>query len=143
MGIFTSLFGRKVQAQPPARKEIAVLLGVAKFEIEVQVGEQHQAALETICAPRKPRGVNRLETARLVLEQKNPLDKNAVRVEIRGRPVGYLCHEDAILCRQQLIARGQPHADAQCQATIRGGWISSDGRKGDYEVWLDLPTWQS
>jgi hypothetical protein len=87
-------------------------------------------------------GVNRFETARLVLEQKNPLDKNAVRVEIRGKPVGYLCHEHAILCRQQLIARGKPHADAQCQATIRGGWISSDGRKGDYEVWLDLPSWQ-
>ena len=143
MGIFTSLFGSKVQAQSPARKEIAVLVGVAKFEIEVQVGEQHQATLEAICGPRKSKGVNRLETARVILEQKNPLDKNAVRVELRGKPVGYLRHEDAILCRQQLIARGQPHADGQCQATIRGGWISSDGRKGDFEVWLDLPNWQS
>ena len=141
MGLFANLFSLKVQEKPASQKEIVVLMGVAKFEIEVAVGESQQAALEAICGPRKPRGVNRFETARLILEDKNPHDLNAVRVEIRGKRVGYLNHQAAILCREQLITKGAPKADGQCQAAIRGGWISSDGRKGDFEVWLDLPSW--
>lgn len=141
MGLFTNLFAPKAQDQSSSRKEVVVLLGVAKFEVELRVEDRHQAALEAICGPRLPEGVNRFETARLILEDKNPLDKNAVRVEIRGKAVGYLNPEEAVSCRERLRARGTPNAKGQCQAVIRGGWLSSDGRKGPYEVWLDLPTW--
>jgi hypothetical protein len=47
--------------------------------------------------------------------------KNAVRVEIRGKRVGYLSPEAAIQYRRQLIARGKPNANGQCQAVIKGG----------------------
>jgi len=140
MGLFTNLFSLKVQEKPSGKKEVLVLTGAAKFEQEITVAEHHQATLEAICGPRVSRGVNRFETARLLSEYKNPRDKNAVRVEIRGKQVGYLKFEDAMLYRQQLNARGLPKAIGQCQAVIRGGWLSSDGRKGPYEVWLDLPT---
>jgi hypothetical protein len=139
MSLFANLFSLKVQERPSSKKEIVVLMGVAKFDIEVAVEEHHQAALEVICGPRKPRGVNRFETALLIFEEKYPEDKKPVRVEIRGKVVGYLNAEDAITYRMQLIAAGKPKATGQCQATIRGGWLSSDGRKGPYEVWLDLP----
>ncbi len=137
MGLFTSLFSGNVQKKPAAKQEIVVLLGIAKFEQQIAVVDQ--PTLEAICGPRVPRGVNRFETAWLYLEDKNPHDKNAIRVQIRGKQAGYLHHEDAMLYRQYLTASGKPGAIGQCQAVIRGGWLSSDGRKGPYEVWLDLP----
>ena len=141
MNLFSGLFSPKMLEKPAGRKEIITLAGAAKFEVELRVEEKDQAALEAICGPRVSRGVNRFETARLILEEKNPRDKNTVRVEIRGKQVGCLYSEEAISCREQFMARGKPNAIGQCQAVIRGGWVSSDGRTGPYEVWLDLPTW--
>src|SRR5688572_11166721 len=139
MSLLTSLFYSKVPEQSAVKEKVIFLLGIGNFELEI-VGEAlYQAALEAICGPRGPQGINRFETAGLILEDKNPHDKNAVRVEIRRKPVGYLNRETAILYRQQLKARGTPTAIAQCQVVIRGGWLSSDGRKGLYKVWLDLP----
>ena len=138
MGIFTNLLSLNVQAKPASKKDIVVLLGAAKFEHEVIVGEEHQAALEAICGKRVSRGVNRFETARLFVEDKNRDNLNAVRVEIRGKPVGYLAPVDAVAFREHLSRKGLPKAIGECQAVIHGGWISSDGRKGDYEVSLDL-----
>jgi hypothetical protein len=140
MGLFTSLFSPKVQQKPAVKKELVMLIGNAKFELEITGEERFQTALEAICGPRSPRGVNRLETAWLILEDLNPRDKNAVCVVIRGKRIGYLSPETAIQYRRQLIARGKPRADGQCQAVIKGGWISSDGRKGPYCVWLDIPS---
>lgn len=140
MGLFTNLFSSKAQQKPSVKKEIVILIGNAKFELEITEEERYQAALEAICGPRVARGVNRFETAWLILDDQNPRDKNAVCIVIRGKRVGYLSAEAAILYRRQLIARGQPRADGQCQAAIKGGWISSDGRKGPYCVWLDIPS---
>lgn len=138
MGLFTSLFSSQVQEQPSGKKEVALLMGIGNFDLEI-IGEAHyQAALEAICGPRVHNGINRFETAWLIMDDQNPRDKNAVRVEIRRKLVGYLSPEAAILYRQQLKARGTPKAHGQCQAVIRGGWVSSDGRKGPYRVSLDI-----
>jgi len=139
MGLFASLFVSKAPEQSSGKKEFIYLMGSAKFELEITGEEHYQAALEALCGPRVPRGVNLYETASLKLEDKNAQDKNAVRVEIRGKQVGYLSPNAASLLREQLIARGIPKGVGQCAALIRGGWISSDGRKGPYEVWLDTP----
>jgi hypothetical protein len=139
MGIFTNLFSPKTQEKASSRKAIISLTGGLKFELEVAEAEQYQAALEALGGARVPKGISRFETAQLILDNKNPRDPNSVCVEIRGKQVGCLHLEDAIRYRHQLIVKGTPNAIGQCQAVIRGGWISSDGRKGDYEVWLDLP----
>ena len=139
MGLFTNLFSLNVQQKPASKPETAVLLGIAKFEHQIVVEAGHQTALETICGPRVARGINRFETAWLYLDDKNPHNPYAVRVQIHGKGVGYLYHKDAVLYRQYLMAKGMPKGVGQCQAVIRGGWLSSDGRKGPYEVWLDLP----
>ena len=139
MSLFTSLFASQAPAQPSTRKELVYLSGAARFEIENTGEEQYQDALEAICGPRVRTGINRYETALLKLEDKNPHDQNAVRVEILGKQIGYLSPKAAILYRQLLIVRGMPKGIGQCAAVIRGGWVSSDGRKGPYYVWLDLP----
>jgi hypothetical protein len=139
MGIFTNLFSPKTQAKTSGRNEIIALTAGLKFELEVVGTEQYQSVLQAIGGPRAPRGVSRFETAQLILDNKNPNDPNAVYVEIRGKKVGSLHLEDAIRYRHRLIVKGTPNAIGQCQAVIRGGWLSSDGRQGDYEVWLDLP----
>lgn len=134
MSLFSSLFSSKTLEPASGKKELVYLMGTATFKVEILGDEHHQAVLETICGPRRPQGVNCFETATLILE-----DKNAVRVEIRQKRVGYLGPEAASLVRQKLIARGLPKGVGQCAAVIRGGWVSSDGRKGPYKVWLDLP----
>src|SRR6476469_1279034 len=134
MSLFASFFSSKVADQPSGKKELVYLMGMAKFDIEIMGTEHYQAVLRTICGPGKPQGAKCYETASLKLE-----DKNAVRVEIEGKRIGYLSPETASLFRQELTARGMPRGVGQCAALIRGGWISSDGRKGPYEVWLDLP----
>ncbi len=76
-------------------------------------------------------------TAYLVLEDDNPGDPNAVRVEINYLIVGYLSGDDAILYRQSLARLGMPSEIGQCQATIAGR------RDRDYDalnlgVWIDI-----
>jgi hypothetical protein len=114
-------------------------MGQFKYDIEVTGEKNYQAALETICGPRVPTGIQRYETAWLIQEDQDPQSKNKVRVEIRGRTVGYLNPGSAIKYRRHLESQGTPEADGQCQALIQGGWVSSDGRKGLYSVSLDLP----
>ena len=140
MGLFTSLFVSKAAERSSGKKELLYLMGAAKFELEISGEEQYQTVLESLSGPRVPKGVNLYETASLKLEDNNPQDKNAVRVEILGKQVGYLNPKAARLFREQLRARGIPTGVGQCAAVIRGGWVSSDGRKGPYKVWLDTPT---
>ena len=139
MGLFAGFFSSNVQEQPSDKQEVVTLMGMGNFEIRILGEAYYQTALEALCGPRVPRGVSRFETAWLLLEDINPHNRNAVRVEIRRKTVGYLSREAAIRYREHLRAQGRPNANGQCQAVIRGGWESSDGRKGDYLVWLDLP----
>ena len=139
MSLFTSLFSLKAHEKPRGKKEVLILTGGQRFDLEVAEVEQYQSALEALGGPPVARGLNRFETAQLILDNRNPRDPNSVHVEIRGKQVGSLRFEDAIRYRHQLIVKGTPNAISQCRAAIRGGWISSDGRKSDYEVWLDLP----
>lgn len=136
MSLFTSLFSSKPAEQSSGKKELVYLMGIGSYKVEILREEHYQTALEAICGPRRTQGVNSFETASLIVD-----NKNAVRVEIRRKHVGYLNPVVASLFRQQLAARGMPKGIGQCSAVIRGGWLSSDGRKGPFKVFLDLPTW--
>jgi hypothetical protein len=105
------------------------------------VGESHyQVALEAICGPRTEDGANRVVEGWLVLEDTNPYDALAVRVDIDGHPVGYLSRANARAYREQLAAQGVTALRASCLARIRGGWDRGPDDKGYYGVFLDLPT---
>jgi hypothetical protein len=59
--------------------------------------------------------------ARLILEDENPYDRKAVRVEVDGGTVGHLSREDAREYRRLLQKAGKPRAIGICKARIRGG----------------------
>ena len=140
MGLFTGIFSSKGLDKKSDEHEIFFLTGDQQYGVQVIVGERSQASLEALCGPRQAGGVKRVDTAWLLLEEENSRYKNAVRVEIRGRQVGYLNSEAASRYRRLLAERNTPAASGQCQAMITGGGVSSDGRKGLYEVWLDAPS---
>lgn len=125
-------------ATPAPDSDIALLRGNGEFALEV-VGESfHQAALESICGPRTEESVYQQHTASLILENDNPKDKNAVRIEIQGKTVGYLSRDVAKRYREQIKKGGMPGATGECQAVIKGGWQRGENI-GAYGVWLDIP----
>src|SRR5947207_8334420 len=96
MGFFGRLFGvgQSPLASAP-RAERIDLEGSGAFTLAI-VGESHyQQALEQICGPRSDEGEDRRVEAGLVLEDGNPYDALAVRVDIQGLTVGYLSREHA------------------------------------------------
>lgn len=117
------------------------LVGNGQYAIPI-VGESfYQENLEAICGPRKARGEKRIVEARLIFDDDNPHDKNAIRVEIEGKHVGYLSREMAVQYRQQVKKLNYTGATGVCSAQIRGGWrrTTADGvDEGFYGVWLDM-----
>lgn len=75
----------------------------------------------------------------LVLENSNPHDENAVRVEIDGALIGYLSRENAPRYRADLAAAGASAATVRCQARIVGGFETATGERANFGVRLDLP----
>ena len=107
------------------------------------VGESHyQDAFERICGPRDEDGENREVVAVLSLDNDNPYDSDAVRVEVNGRTVGYLNRQDAKVYRELLSAAGCTDS-LQCLGLIRGGWERGRRDRGHYGIYLDLPIYDS
>ncbi len=105
------------------------------FSSEV-VGESHyQRNLRSITGGKTPDGVEKFFEAELVLEDSNPHDKNAVRVDIQGMTVGYLSRERALRWRK-LQTRSKIR---KCPAVVRGGWDRGPDDQGHFGVWLKLP----
>jgi hypothetical protein len=104
------------------------------FDAEV-VGESHyQSNLSKLTGGRTPDGVEKVMTATLVLEDSNPYDRYAVRVDIDGLTVGYLPKEAARAWRQKGASDR-----FTCPALICGGWDRGADDKGYFGVRLDLP----
>ena len=142
MGFLARLFGSDETLTPAATPlqpgDRLVLEGPNAFALPI-VGESHyQEALERICGPRTEEGEDRLVEARLILEDQNPHDSLAVRVDINGMTVGYLSREHARMYRRGLSKGGYATVNAYCQAVIRGGWDRGEGDRGFYGVYLDL-----
>ncbi|MFC2081089.1 hypothetical protein ACFLR8_02645 [Bacteroidota bacterium] len=114
--------------------------GPGTYEYEV-VGESHyQKELNRICGGRTYEGHEKTVQARLIHDDNNPHDAQAVRIEIEGLTVGHLNRDDARNYRKQLADSGNPGIDAVCSAIIVGGWDRGDGDTGYFGVKLDIPT---
>jgi hypothetical protein len=138
MNLLKKLFGGTKSAEPEA--EVVTLTGSGDFGLEVMSVAFYEDNLERICGPRTDQGENRIVPARLVLEDTNPKDPEAVRVEVNDLQVGYLNRSFAHQYRQQLKQTGHPRAIGVCSAKITGGWKRKSGKRaGLYEVWLDIP----
>jgi len=116
------------------------LKGPGEYEFDI-VGESHyQKNLSKITGGKTVDGVQHRTHARIVMEDDNPYDKKAVRVDIEGRTVGHLAKADARHYRRQMKKLGHEDADAICDAMIIGGWKRSRKDTGSFGVKLDLPT---
>ena len=139
MSLFTNLFSSIIPKPRSSKQEVVYLSGDDSYGMEITREGDYQAALEDLCGSRLPQGVSHFETAWLVVnDNRTGSNNNAVRVEIRGRQVGYLSLEDTIQYRRYLSTKGMPKAHGQCRAVIKGGWVNSDGGKGPYYVALDI-----
>jgi hypothetical protein len=106
------------------------------------VGESHyQDALQLVCGTRKEEGENREVSAVLSLEDSNPYDPDAVRIDVNGRTVGYLNRQDARTYRELLSAIGCDDS-LECRGVIRGGWDRGAKDRGYYGIYLDLPIYE-
>lgn len=95
------------------------------------VGEQsYQANLRKIAGSKQENSKYVEVTARVVSEPFNAYDKNAVKIEISGLTVGYLCRDDAKLLAGKVINKTVP-------ALINGGWLDDDS-EGSYGVKLGI-----
>lgn len=100
------------------------------------VGEAHyQEALEGLAGPKTETGVNHECEVLLVCERANKFDKNAVRVEVSGKAVGYLSRDDAESFREMLADEEVSGAKVKASARITGGWRREDG-EGNYGIAL-------
>jgi hypothetical protein len=103
------------------------------------VGESHyQEALEAVCGGRDEDGVDRVLDACLTLEDSNPYDPQAVRVDIGGKTVGYLSRDDARRFRQKRAEDSQTADTTPCKARVKGGWDRGADDRGNFGVWLNI-----
>lgn len=138
--LFLIYFFRKVSLQKHEEIPVGNLSGPGTFAIPIVGESRYQKALEEICGGKTPDGSNKTSTATLILEDSNPYDKKAVRVDIENKTVGYLSRDLAREYREKLKQAGHPQLVGNCQAVIRGGWKRKNGDTGHFGVWLDLPT---
>lgn len=115
------------------------ITGPGQFAVDVVGVSRRQDALAAVVERHGRRGRTVTVDAILVLEDSNPHDANAVRVEIDGALIGYLSRDNARRYRADLAAAGQPQATVRCKARIVGGFETSDGERAHFGVRLDLP----
>lgn len=118
---------------------VGTLEGSGAFAVDVVGESRYQDALERICGGRTTQSAEKFVTATLVLEDENPHDSQAVRIDIEGSPVGYLARDLARQYRRRLVEAGHPSLIGRCDAVIRGGWRDARSQ-GSFGVKLDLPT---
>jgi hypothetical protein len=135
-GIIRRCFG--AGARISESDPLGTFRGCGKFGIQI-VGESHyQEALERISGGRTKDGVELYVKANLILEDSNPHDGSAVRVDIQAETVGYLSRHDARKYREALRNAGHPRLIGSCDAVIRGGWYRGRRDMGYFGVRLDL-----
>lgn len=113
-------------------KKIPHLNGHGDYDLEIVGESNYQDALKRIA---HGRGGVRLECrAEMYLESDNKYDRNAVRVSIDGKTVGYLSREMAVEMRRSLGTAG---LDKDGQRVTIDAIVVGGGDKL-YGVWLDM-----
>jgi hypothetical protein len=125
---------KQARPQPP----LPTIQGKDYYEKRVVGTMRYQDVLERICGGKTEESAEEYVTAVLVLEDDNPKDNQAVRVEMGGATVGYLSRRDAREYREWLQRQGRMAPMVKCKAVIVGGWDKGDGDEGHFGVRLDL-----
>src|SRR5690606_6450194 len=115
------------------------LPGPGTYDFDIVGESKYQDALESICGGRTEESAEHLAMAFLYLEDSNPYDNMAVRVEIDGLTVGYLSRDNARSYRAQLKQLGQERIVCRCNAKEGGGWRPSRADPGHFGGKRELP----
>jgi hypothetical protein len=115
------------------------ITGPGEFAVDVVGVSRRQDGLARIVEIHGRSGRTVTVDALLVLEDTNPHDANAVRVEIDGHMIGYLSRDNARRYRADLTAANTPTATVRCKARIVGGFETASGERAHFGVRLDLP----
>ena len=126
------------KAYKERQAEVIELSGNGKFNFEIVGESNYQGALEMICGGRDEESAKQRAEASLVLENDNPYDDKAVRIDISGKTVGYLSKVNARKYREFLVIRNYGNIVGVCQAIVVGGWSRSKEETGSFGVKLDL-----
>ncbi len=102
------------------------------------VGESYyQDSIKSLAGPNGEYVRNKKYQAFLMLEDDNPHDSQAVRVDIEGMTVGYLGRDDARSFRCKLSAKKLDGQMTACKAWITGG-RGPNGGKRSYGICLGI-----
>jgi HIRAN domain len=109
------------------------------YEVQVVGESNYQDVLEAVSGGRTPDGARvPLVTAALVREPRNRYDRNAVRVDVGGRCVGYIPRDLAPSFGAVLAKVGEAGIPPTCRAWLRGGWDRGVLDRGHFGIVLDL-----
>lgn len=127
---------------PDAVRARALIFDRSDAHVVEVVGESfHQRELEALAGGRGPDGVERSEhVAGLMMEPSNPVDRNAIEVQINGMAVGHLSRADAIAYHPVLERLARNRLMMGCPAVLTGGWDRGDGDRGSIGVRLPVGT---
>lgn len=115
------------------------LRGPGTYDIAIMGVSRYRSSLEKICGGRSREQGDKQVEAVLVLEDTNPHDNNAVRVDVQGNTVGYLSSDLAREYRQRLKEGGYLRIRGVCDAKITGMLDHGGGDRVRFSVRLDLP----
>lgn len=129
-----------IRSRQSGEMAIPRLVGTGEYAVEVVGNADYLDGLEAICGRRTEGGVNMMLRAHLTLLNDDRFEKQAIRVSIRGRTVGFLPQANARDFRRAAMYVGLGRTLVfECAAIIRGGHGARHSANGTYSVWLDLP----
>jgi len=112
---------------------------IEPYPLQVVGESYHRENIESLFSFVDDEGVNQDDfIAQLILEDQNPNDPQAVRVEIDHKIVGHLSRPNAITYRDRFSELRKPTAIGSCYASIKGGFRKKDDEVTDFGVRLDL-----
>lgn len=122
----------------PIKKKVCKLLGDGEFAFDI-VGEAfYQDNLCSISGEKQEVSKSYKCTAEISHEPSNKYDKNAMRVTIQGKVVGYLDRDTASDFKEFIARQGLMSCSFEVEACVVGGWLDDDS-SGHYGVRLNLP----
>lgn len=112
------------------------LVDLGRFAFDIVGESNYQGNLWRVAQTAHPEhGARVIEPVYVVLEDENPYDGNAVRVDMMSITVGYLSREKVVWYRKMLAEGRVPTV---CHGRISGGFPLDGGGSANLGVTLDL-----